>query len=106
MSKTMKNEITAGSFAELVVEKMSPLRWADEVGRLQLNEERLQEQGLMFVRLYAKLALALLCIALLAFDLLVVVLPATAVLLGALSVTGAVALLYVAARTWMLLRQL
>ncbi len=106
MSETMKEMGTAASFAEVVIEKWSPLRWDVMKGRLDLDEEQLQEHGKLYARSYAKVAIALLCLALLVFDLLAVAAPVTGMLFGVLSVTGAVGLLYGAARTWMSTRQL
>lgn len=101
----MKQEVTAGSFAETLVEKLSPMYWDEEAGRLAVDEGRLQEKGRWYAALYAKLAVALLCLALLAVDLLVAVVPVTAVLFGVMSTSAAGVLLYGAARTWSLLRQ-
>jgi hypothetical protein len=105
MSEMTKNMMTAGSFAEVVIEKLSPLSWDETAGRLRLDEERLQEKGLKYAGLYAQLAIALLCLAFLVVDLSVAG-SLTAKLFGVLSVTGAAALLYGAARTWVLSRQL
>lgn len=105
MSETMKQEMTANSFAETVVGTLSPLYWDEEAGRLAVDEVRLQENGRWYASLYVKVAVALLCLALLVVDLLVAVVPVTAVLFGVLSTSAAGVLLYGAARAWSFLRQ-
>ena len=91
--------VNVGSFAEQVIERLTPMRWDEGEGRLALDAVRLAELGLMYVSMYLKMAAALLCLGFVVGDLWFSV-SLTAKAFSLISVSGATALLLGAARTW------
>lgn len=64
-----ENEVIKSySFAEAVIEKLSPLSWCEETGGLVVDEAAIAEDGQEYVKAYAGVAVVLLCLALLAVD--------------------------------------
>jgi hypothetical protein len=57
------------SLTEAVIEKLTPLRWADEAGALVVDADALQDSGARYARIWLTFAALFLCAAILLGDL-------------------------------------
>lgn len=58
------------SVTEAVIEKLTPLRWTDDPGCLEIDRAALQDSGARYAKAWLMLAALFLCVALLLGDLL------------------------------------
>lgn len=58
------------SLTEAVIEKLTPLRWTDDPGCLEIDQDALQDSGARYAKAWLMLAALFLCVALLMGDLL------------------------------------
>jgi len=81
------------SFAERLLEKVSPFFWSEEEGRLLLDAETLERSGDRYAKVYLALSMALLTFSAVSLGLLSNLMPVTAMVASTAGALGGLALL-------------